>query len=390
MTFRNILRTLASCLLFGSALTSCSLMEEELPPCPQGLDLYFRYDYNLQRANMFADHVGGIDVYVYQGVDQRADGSFARWTFLKKYSEARTSEALSPFKVDGYHMHLDLQPGTYKYIVLAHQKSYAETLLTPGAKQRNNEPQVGDDMKQLFVSLDHAEAADAGGFFAVENGGHPLDTLWHGIRGLDIAGGDSVVVRVNTKNTIRRDTVSLVRDTKQINVTLRDIQLPSDIDVNNFDFRIIDRNSRILWDNSVDESKALLYTPFNTWNTEDRTQADARQSRAEVDDITGIGRIAHADFMTSRILYHDDDLTKDAILSVTNRTTGIEIIHVNLADFLSRLRSSADIYRYTPQEFLDRGYDYRLTFFLQGDRWRYVNVEISTLSWVKRIQREDL
>lgn len=51
----------------GSVLTSCSMMEEDLPPCPQGLDLYFRYDYNLQRANMFPDHVGAVDVYVYEG-----------------------------------------------------------------------------------------------------------------------------------------------------------------------------------------------------------------------------------------------------------------------------------------------------------------------------------
>lgn len=93
--------------------------------------------------------------------------------------------------------------------------------------------------------------------------------------------------------------------------------------------------------------------------------------------------------MTSRILYHDN-AEDDAILSVTNRTTGAEVIRVDLADLLSRLRTSADIYRYTPQQFLDRGYDYRLSFFLQGDRWMYVNIEISVLSWSKRIQREQL
>ena len=63
---------------------------------------------------------------------------------------------------------------------------------------------------------------------------------------------------------------------------------------------------------------------------------------------------------------------------------------MDLADLLSRLRTSADIYRYTPQQFLDRGYDYRLTFFLKGDTWNYVNIEVSVLSWSKRIQREQL
>ena len=92
--------------------------------------------------------------------------------------------------------------------------------------------------------------------------------------------------------------------------------------------------------------------------------------------------------MTSRLIYHAD-MSRDAILSVTNRTTGDEVIRVDLADFLSRLRTSAD-YRYSAQEFLDRGYDYKLTFFLQGGSWKYVSIEISVLGWSRRIQREDL
>ena len=384
MTFRNLIHKLAACLLMGSVLTSCSMMEEDLPPCPQGLDLYFRYDYNLQRANMFPDHVGAVDVYVYEGKNQQADGSYANWTFVKKFSEAVTPGTTSPFKADGYHMHLDLAPGTYKYIVLAHQKRYEETLLTTGAKQRRTEPAIGDDIKRMAVTLDHNATADAHGRFAVDNGGAPLDTLWHGLRGRDIAGGDSVVVKVNCKPVAQRDTVGLVRDTKHINIALRELQTPENVDVNNFDFRILDSNARILWDNTVDETTPLVYTPYRTWNTSDRTPAPSMATKA----TTAVGRIAHADFMTSRLIYHAD-MSRDAILSVTNRTTGEEVIRVDLADFLSRLRTSAD-YRYSAQEFLDRGYDYKLTFFLQGGSWKYVSIEISVLGWSRRIQREDL
>ena len=150
------------------------------------------------------------------------------------------------------------------------------------------------------------------------------------------------------------------------------------MDVANYEFRIYDKNSRLLWDNSVDESEAVIYTPYMTRNTEDRA-------------IEGgtIGRMAHADFMTSRLLYHSQ-AEKDAILSITNKKSGVEVIRVNLPDLLSRLRSAAEIYRYSPQEFLDRGYDYQLTFFLKGDKWKYVNVEISVLSWAKRIQYETI
>lgn len=373
-TLHSPLRALRMALTALAALcmaSSCSLVhDDDLPPCEQGIELYFKYDYNLERADMFRDHVGGVSVYLYDEAGK----------FIRKYTDAK-SATLNPFKGDGYHMYLYLPEGRYQYIVLAHQKDYQQTLLTPGAKQRTTEPAVGDDMSKLSVSLDYDSeltATQTGGktvqAHAVPHGGQPLDTLWHGMSAqpLDVV-----------QDQVTRDTVSLTRDTKQINVTLRDVELPSDMDVANYDFRIIDHNARILYDNAVDESAPLLYTPYNQWNTSDRTEAPTRAA------AEGVGRMAHADFMTSRILYHQS-MADDAILSVTNKVTGVEVIRVNLADLLSRLRTSADIYRYSNQEFLDRGYDYKLTFFLQGDRWKYVSVEISVLGWAKRVQYEEL
>lgn len=93
--------------------------------------------------------------------------------------------------------------------------------------------------------------------------------------------------------------------------------------------------------------------------------------------------------MTSRILIHDNPAA-DGILSVVNKETGAEVIRVNLPDLLSRLRTSEDIHRYSAQEFLDRGYDYQLDFFLKGGRLSYVNIGISVLGWSQRVQIEDL
>lgn len=176
-----------------------------------------------------------------------------------------------------------------------------------------------------------------------------------------------------------------MRDTKKINVTLREIDDPTKMDIANYEMRITDRNTHILYDNSLDETQEVVYTPHALWNTYDRTPA----TDANGDLIDGVGKIAHADFMTSRILYHDDAI-EDGILSVVNKETGIEVIRVNLPDLLSRLRTSEDIYRYSEQEFLDRGYDYQLDFFLKGDRLAYVNISIGVLGWSKRIQFEDL
>ena len=176
-----------------------------------------------------------------------------------------------------------------------------------------------------------------------------------------------------------------MRDTKKINVTLRELDNPATMDVANYDMAIIDHNATLRWDNSVDESQAVVYTPHATWNTNDRTGA----TDANNDPVGGVGRMAHADFMTSRIIIHDNP-ADDGVLTIKNRTTGMEVVRVNLPDILSRLRNAEEIHRYSAQEFLDRGYDYQLDFYIKGDRLAYVNISISILGWSKRIQFEDL
>ena len=49
-----------------------------------------------------------------------------------------------------------------------------------------------------------------------------------------------------------------------------------------------------------------------------------------------------------------------------------------------------ELQRYTPQEFIDRGYDYDLTFFLSGGSWSYVTINIGVLGWSKRIQNVEI
>ena len=181
-------------------------------------------------------------------------------------------------------------------------------------------------------------------------------------------------------------TVDLVRDTKKINVTLREIEDPTDLDIADYDMTITDRNSTLLWDNAVDESTGtVVYTPHATWNTYDRTPAF--DETGEV--LDGVGVIGHADFMTSRIIYHENP-ADDGILVIRNNKTGVDVARLNLPDILSRLRTSEDRYRYSEQEFLDRGYDYQIDIFLNEGELDYVNISISVLGWSKRIQFEEL
>lgn len=271
-------------------------------------------------------------------------------------------------------MHMNLDPGKYKFIVLAGQDSYAEQMESGRARFVRSDLTAGDDMTAMNIKLDTTPQGN--NVLLVDNHGLPLDTLWHGMEVEPV----EVFAEKPTYHTI-----SLMRDTKKINVTLRELDDPTQMDIAKYDMTITDRNSHILWDNSLDETNTVIYTPHATWNTDDRTPA----TDANGDQLEGVGKIAHADFMTSRILYHDD-AKDDGILSIVNKNTNMEVVRVNLPDLLSRLRTSEEIYRYSAQEFLDRGYDYQLDFFLKGDRLAYVNISISVLGWSKRVQFEEL
>lgn len=353
--------------LYVSALSailvsSCSMMTEDRSDCPTGLYLKFKYDYNLERANMFSDHVGAVDVYVFD-----EDGKF-----VTRQSESNDG-VLQPLADPLYTMSMSLDPGRYKFVVLAGQTSYENQLAEERAHFVRSELKAGDDMTALDIRLDTNEQ---GGTILVENHGEPLDTLWHGMEVEPV----EVFAEKPTYHTI-----SLMRDTKKINVTLREIDDPTQMDVNNYEMTITDRNSHLLWDNSLDETDAVVYTPHSVWNTDDRTPATDVNGKP----LEGVGKIGHADFMTSRILYHES-AADDGILSVVNKNTGVEVIRVDLPDLLSRLRTSEEIYGYSAQEFLDRGYDYQLEFFLKGDKLAYVNISISVLGWSKRVQYENL
>lgn len=92
------------CLLLGTGMiTSCGMMEDDRSDCPTGLYVSFKYDYNLQRADMFGDHVGGVTLYVFDEAGK-----------LVRVQEEGNTPIARPLAAVDYKMHLSgLQPGKY-------------------------------------------------------------------------------------------------------------------------------------------------------------------------------------------------------------------------------------------------------------------------------------
>lgn len=355
MKLKKYLVALVSLALF----TSCNMMKEDEDTTNCGLFVSFKYDYNLQRADMFGDHVGGVTLYVFD-----SNGRFVR-TY-----ESNNIRSMG-MMLDGTYTHamqiMDLPDGKYRLIALANQKSYDATLATPGAKYRRSTLAVGDANEKLMVTLDRTQKS---GEKSMVSNAAPLDTLWHGMTGVE-----PIEVK-NTDKTVAN--ISMMRDTKMLTIGLHNLDDPKDISTDEFEYFIVDKNGRLGYNNNLLDDEELVYTPFSKWDTE------AKDGSGNVTD-----KSAHACLTFNRLWWYEE-ADKNALLIIRNKNTNKEVCAINLADFLARGRNAYDRYAYSRQEYLDRAYDFYLDFFIKNEKWQYAEVRINVLSWAARIQNVDL
>jgi len=356
------LKKLFLALVSLAMLSSCNMMKEDEDLTNCGLFVTFKYDYNLQRSDMFGDHVGGVTLYVFD-----SDGRY-----LRSY-ESNDIPSMG-MMLDGEYVHamqiLDLPNGKYRFIALANQKSYEATLATPGAKYVRTTLSSGDNNEKLQVTLDRE--AGTGGANPMVSNVAPLDTLWHGM-----TGAEPVQVKNNGKTVTK---ISMVRDTKMLTVSLHNLDEDkrADMDTDDFDYFIVDNNGRLAYNNDLLPDDDLVYTPFHKWNTY------ATNSAGAITEAT-----AHAGLTFNRLIWSADP-NQNALLIIRNKNTGKEIAAINLTDALAQGRNAYDAYAYSRQEYLDRSYDYYLDFFIKNDVWQYAEVRINVLSWAMRIQNVNL
>ena len=360
---RTILAYLAAATLTATQTACTGMIYEDRDGCEHGVWLSLKYDYNLQRADMM-EHVGSVGVFVYN-----EQGRFVT-SFIEP--DLRRAQPLNT-------IYLDLPEGSYHFLAVAQQRAFSDVQAGPGANFLWQEPALGDLMEDFSIALDHTDLDD--GWSMVEHGNEPLDTLWHAVS------TQPVYVPADRYAT---HTLSLVRDTKSISVAMREIDEPETMTVEDYTFTITHRNLYLDYSQMSAEEpetqvqgRTAIYTPYATWDTSDDGAGTA--TAAQTRDGATAGRTAHADFMTAR-LYASDNPEENARLTIRRRDNGEAVVEADLCNLLGQLRNYDETRRYSLQEFLDRGYDFRLTFFLKGGEWQYVDVSIGVLGWSKRVQ----
>lgn len=344
-TIRQLCAAVLGVCAAATTATSCAgFIFDDRSGCVSGVQVSFRYDYNLQRADMFEEHVGEVTVYVFDG-----QGRFI-------LSQTTDSESVADLSID-------LQEGAYYLVALAHQDSYTGDPSLPGAQFIRTVPDPGGRMADLQVVLECGEDQD--GVFRVSHDGLPLDTLWHAWTPVPVSVGRTGYTDAE---------LSLVRDTKRISVSVRDLDKKGGSRTEDYDMTVTDSNGRLYHDNSVDGTAMVRYTPYVVWNTAADGSSDST---------------ARAEFMTSRIVCHDDP-AEDARLRIVERASGQAVVDVSLPDLLGSMAGYDELQRYSSQEFLDRGYDYSLSFYLSGGDWKYLTVTVGVLGWSRKIQNVDI
>ena len=114
MQFKNTVKH--TMIAAASAITlftmnACDEMKDDLDECPQGLYVEFVYDYNVERADMFNDHVGSVTLYVYDNEGR----------LVRTQTEENTATT-QPLRDKNYRMTVEgLPAGEYRLLALAIQ-----------------------------------------------------------------------------------------------------------------------------------------------------------------------------------------------------------------------------------------------------------------------------
>ena len=365
-------------------LSSCNWVTEDLDDCPTGLYVNFVYDYNIQRADMFKDHVGGLTLYVYDESDRLVAERTVSGSELTRY---------------GFNIHFteeELAPNhCYRLQAVALQKDWNTALTTPGSKYRKTDMEIGSDLRDLTVKLDRFETDSESPFYEV-SAEAPLDTMWHTLTTLIAekeflpaatkyhlnSNGSVTTNGVETVDLVKGvptyATVSLIRDTNHLNLSLREIDHPEMVNHEDYDVFILDDNADVDFENNViSRSDSIVYRPYAQWT-----------SVVESDGQTTADYSAHYDLMFNRLRYNTTT-NKNAVLCIRKRPSGEVVALFNLPYILCQGRMAYEINNYEPQEYLDREYDYRLELWLKNERWQegaYLLICVHDLPWVLRMQ----
>lgn len=299
-------------LLIGSLImTSCDSFNEDLPECR--LYVKFKYDYNMLFADAFHTQVDKVELYVFD-----KEGKFL-------FKQAEEGNVLG---TGSYLMEVKLPVGQYQFMAWAGaHDSYDITSLQAGVSS----------IADLKLQLKREET------LIIDK---ELEPLWYGeINNVDFTG-----------TTDQTEVINLIKDTNKVRFVF---QGKNDefwgVDVNAYDYEIIESNGYLAHDNSLLKDDNISYRPY---------YIEQKNLSAGIVELN-----------TMRFLKD-----RNARFVVTEKATGRRVFNINLTDFL--VMTKIEGHNMTPQEYLDRESEYKIVFFFaDNDPWLALQININGWTW---------
>ena len=308
-------------------VTSCNIFDEDLPECR--LYVKFKYDYNMLFTDAFHTQVDKVELYVFD-----KEGKFL-------FMQSEEGDVLA---TGSYLMEVKLPVGQYRFLAwVGVHESYDVTT-----------PRSGYDMVDMRLRLKREESC------IIDK---KLEPLWHGVsHRVDFTG---------TTNQI--EVISLIKNTNKVRFVFQgysgeDTRSVSGkswgLDMNNYNYEIIESNGYMAYDNSLLDDDILSFRPY---------YMEQKNSSAAVVELN-----------TMRLM---ED--RQSRFVVTDKTTGRKVFSINLIDYFAMTAMEGN--NWGVQEYLDRQDEHKIVFFFaesSSDLWQAIQIQINGWTWYLQTEGE--
>jgi hypothetical protein len=353
---KKLLTHIACCLTAGmafemlTALSGCSLINDDAGDCSPTYEVRFYYDRNMKFADAFPQEVEAVRLYV---LDDNNNVVYEKREEGSKLAE------------DGYAIPLPINPGTYKLLAWCSTNAKGSYTLVDndGNTSRSDEMPLYCRINGIEGSTYHSKPGSTEINKDSIHVDFDLDALYHGLE-----------TNVTFPDDSQSHTawVGLTKDTNRVRILLQHLS-GEPLDVDNFDFSVDADNGLMHYDNSVIPNNPVVYKPHHI--SSGNTDLEGTSG--------GVLSVAQAELTTGRLVTSDEPR-----LNVRLHDTGETIISVPIKDYILMMKgyewASMD-----DQEYLDRQEEYNFTFFLdERDRW--IDAYIYINSWKLVLQNRGI
>ena len=334
---RSILNTtnkITLALILSLAISSCSMMHEDMDGCKKDLRVRFCYDMNMDFIDIFNSPVKTVTLHAY---NPNGDLVFNK------------TEKVSDIAAAGGYMKLDIKPGIYTLHVWAEGEERQ-----PNSYIYTTSGDATNDVAKLDCKINRT----------TRDIQHDLTALYHGY-------SKNVDMRMEDYGT-RTVVVPLTKNTNNVKVVIQNA-IGVKLNATDFDFKIEDDNAWLAYDNSPVVDDSITYHP---WSQYDGVVSSASEASTQVSAVV-------AEMTVNRLL-----ASKHPRLKVYNNLNKKLVFDIPLIDYALLVKGNYNK-AMTDQEYLDRQDDYSFIFFVD-DHLDWLSATIYVNSWRVVLQNVEM